>query len=221
MANINPRHPKKNRELKSIEKLMVRKWREFRNADNHREKVGNAMLLQAHLEAWLDEPEFITDLMDGAVEGAKRMDDDPENAQYPWDKAGESEDAIFCLGYGGPSRLYTKEQWRAEPYITMKYGNFVVPVYEKVYSTDQETVAHFISEQAFARHVNITQKGMRGYEGYYDVLSDPAGCDQMNGSFRVYASSSMKRAIKKADILAEKYGIRFVVAKLLGLVDNH
>ena len=218
---MNPRQPKKNRELKNIEKLMVQKWREFRTAESHKEKVGNAMLLQAHLEAWLDEPEFVVDLMDGAVEGAKRMDDDPEDAEYPWEKAGEAEDAIFCLGYGGPSRLYTKKQWRTEPYITMKYGNFVVPVYEKVYATEQETVAHFTSEQAFAGHVNFTQKGMRGCEGYYDVLSDPLGCDQMNGSLRVYASRNKKRAIRKADNLSEEYGIRFVVAKLLGLVDNH
>ena len=89
MTSTNPRHPRKNRELKSIEKLMVQKWREFRAAENHKEKVGNAMLLQAHLEAWLDEPEFITDLMDGAVEGGKRMDDDPENAEYPWGQGRE------------------------------------------------------------------------------------------------------------------------------------
>ncbi len=63
----DPRKPRVNKELKQIEKLMAEKWRYFKAAESYKEKTGNLMLLQAHLEEWLNQPEFIYDLEEGAI----------------------------------------------------------------------------------------------------------------------------------------------------------
>ena len=61
----DPRKPKKNPELKFMEQAMRDTWLRFRTADNYSEKRGNAMILQAHLEEWLNQPECICDLEEG------------------------------------------------------------------------------------------------------------------------------------------------------------
>lgn len=221
MSDNNPREPRKNEELAVIENILEERWQEFKAAPNHLEKVGNLVLFRVHLNEWLKEPEFVTDLVEGPAEGVERMAEDPEDAEYPFDKGGEAANAIFCVGHKRVSRLFTSEQWCADTRVTEKYGGFVVPVYEKLYATENETTAHFPSAQTMRNYTGTDRKGAWGEKDCYCVLADPAGCLGSSKHLCVYSSKSNSSARKKADTLAENFGIRFLVAKLVELIDNH
>ena len=219
----DPRKPKKNPELKFIEQAMRDNWRRFGTADNYSEKRGNTMVLQAHLEEWLDQPERICELEEGvssATGAPHRPKDIPEDAELVFERGGPAEDAFFFYTGGFISQLFAKAELDADPEKVRKYGYYVVTVYQKLYAAMNMTEMHFTSEEALRRHINSSAlPGSR--KDNFDVLADPLGCPDPKKCHIVSRYRNLKRAEAKADKLAEEFGIRFVVAKVLGLVDNH
>jgi hypothetical protein len=107
----DPRQAKKNAELKFIEKAMLDSWRSFRSANNHSEKRGHAMILQAHIEEWLDQPESIPDLEEGVScpSGCPyRPEDVPDDAEMPFDRGGQTTDAFFFQSGSVTSKIYSR-----------------------------------------------------------------------------------------------------------------
>ncbi len=220
----DPREPGKNPELKFIEKIMLDSWRRFRAAENYSEKRGDAMILQAHLEEWLDQPESFCDLEDGVSSetGASyRPKDIPADAEWVFDRGGTVEGLFFFYAGGSISPLFTRAELDADPDKVRKYGYYVVVVYEKLYATENVTEMHFSSEEGMRRHTNSTNPTRWSQKDDFDVLADPRGCPDSKKCQIVFRYRSLKKAMAKAETLAEEFGIRFVVAKVHGTVDNH
>lgn len=220
MTARDPREPRVNRELKQIEKLMAAKWKEFRGAETHSERRGNLMIMQAHMEEWLDQPEFIYDLEEGPVAVKYNEPNPVEHMEFPFDSPGETSGFEYFGHRGRPSRLYRSEERKADSYLSRHYGGFVVWSFEKLYATENSTKMHFSSQQALLRHTSGKSDDPWPEINKYHVFSDPAGCADGNTCV-LCAVTHEKTAIKKAKEWAEKFGVRFLVARAVSYVDNH
>lgn len=220
----DPEKPRPNRELKAIEKVMVQCWRRFRSSEDYVGKRGNAMLLQAHLEAWLEEPETFCDLETGlsSKPGMSHQSGDIlENTQSVFQHGGLAGNLFFFRTGDAISQLFTQAELDADPNKSRNYGYYVVVVYEKIYATQNETRMHFTSEDALKRHIHSSSVERWVQKNDFDVLADPRGCPDPGKCHTVFRYRNQKAAMRKADQLAQRYGIRFVVGRVLGWVDNH
>lgn len=220
----DPRKPRKNPELKFIEQVMLDNWRRFRAANNYSEKRGNAMILQAHLEEWLAQPESLCELEYGVSSetGAPyRLKDIPVDTELVFDRGGPAENIFFFYTGGSISQLFTKAELDADPDKVRKYGYYVVTVYEKMYATKNVTEMHFTSEEAIRQYINLSNLTRWSQKDDFDVLADPLGCPDPKKCQIVSRYRNLKKAVAKAEKLAEEFSIRFIVAKVQGLVDNH
>jgi len=223
-AKNDPREPRENRELKFIERVMQESWRSFRAAESHNEKRGAAMILQAHIDEYLDQPEHVHDLAEGVSfeSGCPyRLDDGPEGAEMPFDKGGQATDAFFYETGRKITRLYTRAELDAEPEMSRKFGWYVVTLYEKIYATEDETTAHFTRYEAVNRYLQPSSREPRPRKGDYVLWADPLGGYDPKQSEIVAQYRHVNMAIERARKVATDYGIRIIVAKHLGSVDNH
>ncbi|MFW5734264.1 MAG: hypothetical protein ACOCWR_04300 [Oceanidesulfovibrio sp.] len=219
----DPRVPRKNRELPFIEKLMAQNWREFRKAEDFTMKRGYAAILNAHLEAWLDEPEFIIDLKEGPASAKKsQREDAPEHAVSPFDGAVVGPDRFFYAGGSGIlTELMDRDRARQDPHRPYRMSGYVITLYEKLYATGNETDYHFTSDVAFHRFVKPATPTRRAQVGDIHVLMDPKGFHGRTACKIAYRTQQHTRAQTKADALAERFGIRFLVARVADIIDTH
>ncbi|MBN2414676.1 hypothetical protein JXO52_02490 [bacterium] len=199
-------------------------WRAFRSAENYGEKRGRAMIFQAHLEEWLNRPELIRDLEPGPHEGAKGAcfpEEIPEGTEMPFDRGGAAADAFFFATGGTMSRLFTQADLDAAPDLSRKYGYYIVTLYEKIYASPGETRNRFSSEEAVRRHIPSSAERPALTKDRYDLLMDAAGSPDPKRMFFVARYHRRQQALKAADRLAAAFGIRFLVARIAGWVDNH
>jgi hypothetical protein len=220
----DPRKFRTNPELKFIEKVMFDSWRQFRSADNYSEKRGSAMILQAHLEEWLDQPETFCDLENGVSTETNvpyRTKDVPLDAELVFYRGGPADNLFFFYAGGTISQLFTKAELYADPEKVRRYGYYVVTIYEKMWATENATESHFTSEEAIRRHIPSSSLTRWSQKNDFDVLADPQGCPDPKKCQIVSRYRSLKKAISKAENSAQEFGIRFVVGRVHGLVDNH
>ena len=150
-----------------------------------------------------------------------RQEDIPANAELVFDRDGPADNLFFFYTGGSISPLFTKAELDADPDNVRKYGYYVVTVYEKMYATKNVTEKHFTSEQAIGRHIHLSNLSKWAQKGDFDLLADLQGCPDPKKCQLVSRYRNLKNAIAEAENLAEEFGIRFVVAKVPGLVDNH
>jgi len=219
----DPRQPRKNPALPDIEKLMRNNWQGFKTAQNHSQRRGYLMILNAHIESWLNEPEFIRDLEDAPAPIADGAAGLPVNAELPFDQRGEpaAEAFFYCSAGGVTTELLSKADLDADPHRAFRVPGFVVRLYRKIYATPNETRMHFSSDEAFERHISTATTKTWPVKGSYDVLMDPRGGLDGSRCRRAFTTKNQKIAVKKADTFAEKFGIRFLVAELIGTEDTH
>lgn len=218
----DPRKPKRNPELRDIERVVRNNWAGFKGEKDHTRKRGYAMVLGAALEQWLDEPEYLTDLADGAVPPPEPTRPDPglvEGAETLCEVPGETENTFFWLSPGNvPTTLFVGRD--GAPFDSRELSGFVVRLFEKVFATGNETVNHFTSEAALRRHVGREPPGPLE-RGMFFVLCDPRGYYDGRSAMTVAKYKTLSSAKKRAEALAEDFGIRFALACLVGWVDNH
>ena len=220
----DPKTPRPNPELRFLERILLDAWREFRSADNYGEKRGRAMILQAHLDEWLGQPEHIQDLEQGrhpAADGAVDRKDIPANAEMPWDRGGPAGGVFFFRTGHWTSQLFTQAELDADPDKSRNYGWYVVTLYEKIYASPANTVNHLSSEAALHRHIPSSAKSGGLELDLYDVFMDPAGGPDPGRMFFAARYRSRKRALEAADRFSAAYGIRFLAARIAGWADNH
>ena len=138
-----------------------------------------------------------------------------------FDRGGLTERIFFFYAGGSISQLFTRAELDADPDKIRKYGYYVVTLYEKVYATKIETENHFTSDEAIRKYTRPSNLNRWPQKNDFDVLADPLGCPDPKKCQMVSRYRNLKKAVAKADKLAGEFGIRFVVAKVLGMVDNH
>lgn len=193
--------------------------RDLHAAKSHSQRRGYALTLVAHLQQFLDEPEFLTDLCEGTVEASKGMsgpeidDDAPFTGQWPFERVGECQDLFFFLTSGGSlSQLYTGPV--IDPYQVphLWHQGFFAHSLEQLYCTTQETTHHLTSSHLLDRLVS-DRKGA-GEETPFWVIADPQGLyGGRTEVLKCYSTQAM--AIRAADRMASRLGIRFLVGRLL------
>ncbi len=182
------------------------------------------MILQAHLEEWLFQPDIIYDLEKGvsSLTGAPdRLKGMPTDAELVFERGGSTENSFFFYTGGSISQVFKKAELDANPDKIREYGYYVVTVYEKIYATKNVTAMHFSSEEAIRKHINLSNMVRWSQKADFDVLADPLCCPDPKKCQIVSRYKKLKNAIAKAEKLADEFNIRFVVAKVIGLVDNH
>ena len=182
------------------------------------------MILQAHLEEWLDQPETICDLENGVsteTDVPYRMKDVPLDAELVFDRGGSADNLFFFYTSGSISQLFTKVELDADPEKVRRYGYYVVTIYEKMWATENATESHFTSEEAIRRHIPSSSLARWSQKNDFDVLADPQGCPDPKKCQMVSRYRSLKKAVSKAENSAQEFGIRFVVGRVHGLADNH
>jgi hypothetical protein len=218
----DPRKPRKNPELRDIERVIRSNYRDFSAEKDHTRKRGYGMILQAALEQWLDEPEHLMDLMEGAAPVPESKGKDAAvipGAEGLFDVVGEASDTFFYLGYGGG--VTTVFHGRdADPFHPWDLSGYWVLLMEKLYVTEAETTNHFSSEVALRRHVG-RQPTEYWKKDAFLVLCDPRGYYDGRTAMVAAKYVSEGRARKKALAAAEAFGIRFAVARNLGMITTH
>lgn len=104
------------------------------------------------------------------------------------------------------------------------YDPFQLSIYsvsflEPLYATPRETVAHFRNEDVLRRYLPVDRTAIR--EGCHLILCDPLGCSPGEAARLAGVRSSLGAAARRADQLAQRFGIRFLVARLTGVVHTH
>ena len=218
----DPRKPKPNPELRDIERVIRNNWASFRSEKDHTRRRGYAMILGAALEQWLDEPEHSIDLVDGQASTPPGGHPDPgilDGAETLFEQPGPSSGQHFWLGSNYvPTTLFDAKG--PDPHDPWKLSGFVVLRFEKLFATDETTGNHFTSEAAFRRHAG--REPARPFsKGDVFVLCDPKGYFDGRTALPAARYRSLSTAKKRAMILASRFGIRFAVARLIGLLDTH
>lgn len=217
MPKYDPRKPRANKEIPDILRCVERCQADLQAAKTHSQMRGHAMVLRAHLEQLLDEPEFHTDLIEGTVEarklltGPKIEKDAPFTGQWPFEQVGSSQNLYFFYANGSVSQLY--EGPAIDPYQVHELWSFGPYTYslEQLFCTEAETENHLAGPQILARLVN-KGKG-KGMDTPYWLFCDPRGV--WGGSTElVKAYASEGPALKAAKRLSERLGIRFWVGRL-------
>lgn len=221
---IDPTIPKPNPELRFLERILLEAWRAFRSEQDHGEKRGRAMILQAHLDEWLNQPEQVRELEPGRhpdADNAGIRGEVPPNAEMPFDRGGPAEGVFFFKTGNWSSQLFTQAELDADPNKSRDYGWYVVTLYEKVYASSIETYNHFSTEAALHRHIPSSAKSGGLEKDRYDVFLDPAGGPDPKRMFFAARYRTRDAALEEADRLAASFGIRFLAARIAGWVDNH
>jgi hypothetical protein len=224
-AKKDPRRPRSNRRAGYLERAMRDCWSSFRTSSDHSVRRDSLVSLRRLIERWLAEPEVVHDLERGAsAAGASRRERwspaSPVEAEFPFDRSGETHGIFFYYADGTCSELMSDEQ--VERDIDCVYGHtaYLVTLAEKRYATADETGSHFSSDEAFRVHVRHSAPGPTCRPGSFLVLMDPAGC--FDGRARAaHASRSFQGARARADDLATRFQIRFVVARVVRGIDTH
>jgi hypothetical protein len=223
----DPWKPRKNPELGDIEKVIRNNSERFLGESDHTRKTGYARVLRAAVDHWLAEPGELVDLVEGAVEPRwrertvwdeweRRME--PETAESPFDTPGHAEDVLFYLNSSMvPTPVFPAGE--THRFDSRELGGYVVHLLEKRFLTEAPTRNHFASEAAFNRQFGPPPRPFLA--GEHLVLCDPRGywdgrTAQPAGTYKHH-----QRAMKRAESLAETFGIRFVVARVVGSADNH
>lgn len=216
---------KENKDYIELEKLIHENCQHFIRAKNIKQKRGFARILKAHIEMWLERPEYPADLRKGLSpkkEPSYRSNQVSEDAEYPFDKPGHTRKLYFyCSSSGVTSELFSQEQIETNPYAVFKHYGYIVITYEKLYASAIKTSQHFSSAAAFKMHINPETINVWGKKNKYDVLADPQGCPDSRFSLCAFTTNNLKEAVKKADELSEKYKIRFLAAKVIKVMDIH
>ncbi len=216
----DPSKPRKNPELKAILRAIERGHDALKAAATHAQKRGEAMVLQGCLEAFLDEPEFLLDLRDGALAPREQTRLDP--SAFPagaapfleegaFDQAGAAEGVFFFYTSGGAiSPLYSGSA--LDPYDVggplYTCGPFVYAL-EKRYASAKPTIRHVSSEWVFRKLVRQSKPPIAKSAPHF-VIADPAGLG--TSACLVKAFRDLRRAKASADRLGERLDIRFAVA---------
>ena len=197
-------------------------FRESRDFDNKREYLIN---LRKLIDQWLAEPGQIRDLSEGPARESKRDNwarvSDP-NAAFPFDEPGECEGQFFYFAYRCSSELFTREQLDTDEVKACPIGRcgYLVTLFEKSFATDNKTANHFWSDSVFDRHVKRKSADNKHAKDRYFVLADMAG--HREGHTMIACSSNRRdQAVTSATTLAKKYGIRFLVARVVSCADYH
>jgi hypothetical protein len=200
-------------------------WSAFRQSRDRAVRRRSLEMLRPLIDRWLAEPGVIRDLEQGRAtadtDRRKRWSSlSPPEAEFPFDRGGEAQDAYFYWGSGTISELMGAEVARQDPHCIFGRVAYFVTLCEKRYATPAETRMHFSSDQAFRVHVGCSTAGPKHAPGNYLVLTDPAG--SFDGGARVvYASTSLARARLRADELAETYQVRCLVGRVVRSIDTH
>ena len=221
----DPERPKNNPRLRYIDQLMRYSWSAWRETKEYKKKREYLTGLKPLIDQWLAEPELIHDLENGKSPAAaqKRWSETPfENVEFPFDRGGETTDRYFYFSYRSSSELFTGAQRELDEvkYCPFRHCVYVVTIFEKIYATGNETAMHFFSETAFGRHAKRSSADKKHDPGRCFILADPAGSREGH-TYIACSNQSPSQARKRADELAEKFNIRFLVARVVGCVDTH
>lgn len=216
----DPRKPRKNPELPGIVRAFESNFKDFKAARSPTQRRGYVMVMRALLEQYLDEPDTLTDLLEGPAEETARARLDPDS--LGWDRSpGETdpfaqaelgpEPYFFYTAGGRYSNLYPEPA--QDPYYVPGLWNhgFFVHTLEKIYATPQPTTHRVVDEEVYKRLV----KPVRGGERPFFLLADPAGIEGGHRVVNVKAYKEIGAAVKQADRLGQMLGIRFLVARVV------
>ncbi len=221
----DPRLPKKNSRLNYLDQLMRYSWSTYRKTKDYDQKRESLTTLCTRIDEWLAEPGLIRDLASGpapAVERKPWSTISPPDTEFPFDQPGESSDELFFFSHRGSSELFTSAQLELDAVKNCPSGNcgYVVTTFAKIYATGNLTESHFRADSAFERHGKSSSADHSPEPGRYFVLADPAGHAE-NHTMTASSSKGLAPAIKKADELAAKFKIRFLVARVVSRRDWH
>lgn len=226
MARLkDPSLPKSNFRLRQIERLMGYSWSAYRQTKEYSAKREYLTNLRARIDEWMAEPELVYDLAEGPSPTTKRepwSTISSADSEFPFDTPGETSEVFFYFAYRSSSELFSKAQLDLDEvkYCPLGKAAYWVTLFEKVFATAENTAKHFFSDETFDRHCKVASADKPHDRDRYFVLADPAG---HRDGHTMLASSSTRfaQASKRANELAERFGIRFLVARVTGGFDAH
>lgn len=203
---------------------MRHSWSAYRQTKEHKKKREYINSLRGHIDEWLGEQELVYDLAKGLSTDVSRecwSRISTTDADFPFDAAGDAEEHRFFFFAGIVSELFTAEQMKLDDVRSCIQGRtpYIVLQLEKIYATAAPTSMHFFSDSVFERHVQSASAN-NIERNRYVVLADPAG-HQKGHAMIACSSADQPNARKRALELTEKFDIRFMVARVDGVIDVH
>lgn len=220
----DPRQPKKNSRLTYIDRLMRDSWSSYRQAREHSKQREAITSLRERIDNWLAEPEWVYDLAKGQSKKVTRerwSKNSSLDASFPFDEADDIGDYRFFFSTGILSELFTPEQMKVDQVRACILGRaaYMVLRLEKIRATENPTSMHFFSDRVFERYVQ-SPSAKNIVRNRYVVLADPAG--HREGHSLVAGSyNDQIQAWDRALELSKKFDIRFLVARVDGIIDVH
>ena len=218
------RQPKKNSRLTYIDRLMRDSWSSYRQAREHSKQQEAITSLRDRIGQWLAEPELVYDLAEGQSRKVTRecwSRISPFDASFPFDQADDPGDHRFFFSTGILSELFAAEQMKVDEVRACMLGRtaYTVLQLEKIRATGNPTSMHFFSDRVFERYAQSpSAKNIK--RNRYIVLADPAG--HREGHSLVASSYNNRlQAWNRALELSKKFDIRFLVARVDGILDVH
>lgn len=215
--SYDPRKPRKNTELSHILRCVKTTHTRFQNAPNHSQRRGEAMTLIAHLQMFLEEPEFHQDLRPDQVEAGKLLQGEEfEKAasltgEWPFERSGTPGDDLFFFY---TSTRYVSQLYSGQPVDPYQVGPLwshgpYTYSFRFLYGTSGETRNHLSDPTLLGRLV----KQPKGKKAPFWLFIDPRGV-YGGGTELARTYSSEAAAIKAADRLSAQLEIRFFVARV-------
>jgi len=227
----DPTIPRLNPEIKEILSLIRKNSTELIKETNFITRRGQALILIAHLEELIDQPEYFIDVEEGLIDNDNYYIK-PESfsdgqvkflPQKPFDSLDISQDYFFFFSNQKISYLYQDKP--LDPYYC-RSSDFGLITYtlQKIYCTANKTQVHINDYQVFTNCLNDIKSSNKqtfteGNHRYF-ILADPQGLNYQQ-PLVITKLNSLEEAIFITKKMTEYLDIRFLVAKQIYMFDSH